>query len=98
MDAQWGIDSIEGYPYDGSAIAYFDSGPLRGDPMNPGEILGTIPPPVTNVAPVFGVDPHEDPRRADTGQQMVSDFLKGSGRVTNPCSPGACYAGEFTGP
>ncbi|MGK2933245.1 MAG: hypothetical protein ACSLFD_10850, partial [Solirubrobacterales bacterium] len=86
VDGQWGIDPIEGYPFDGSAIAYFDSGPLRADPMNPGDVLGTIPPPVTNVTPVFGVDPHEDPRRADTAQQMVSDFLKTGGRVSNPCA------------
>jgi hypothetical protein len=98
VEGQWGIDTIPGYPYDGSAIAYFDSGPMRADPMNPGEILGTVPPPVTNVAPVFGVDPHEDPRRADTGQQMVSNFLRANGRVTNPCAPGPCYAGGFTGP
>ncbi len=98
VDGQWGIGSIEGYPYDGSAIVYFDSGPLRPDPMNPGGVLGTIPPPVTNVAPVFGLDPHEDPRRADTAQQMVSDFLKSGGRVTDRCSPGPCFAGGFTGP
>lgn len=98
VDFQWGLDPVTSYPYDGSAIAYWDSGPLRPDPMNPGGLLGTIPPSITNVAPVFGLDPHEDPRRADTAQEMVSGFLRGNGRVTNTCAPGACYAGGFTGP
>jgi len=98
VDGQWGIEPITTYPYDGSAIAYWDSGPVRPDTGNPGGTLGNGPPPVTNTTPSGGLDPHEDPRRADTAQQMVSDFLKSNGRVTNPCAPGACYAGEFTGP
>ncbi|MGK2954110.1 MAG: hypothetical protein ACSLFI_00305 [Solirubrobacterales bacterium] len=98
VDGQWGIEPITTYPYDGSAIAYWDSGPLRPDPGNPGETIGTKPPPITNVAPSDGLDPHEDPRRAVTAQQMVSNFLKVNGRVTNTCAPGACYADEFTGP
>jgi hypothetical protein len=98
VDRQWGIAPAAGYPYNGSAIAYWDSGPVRLDPEDPGAVIGNTPPPITNTAPVYGVDPHEDPRRADTGQQMVSDFLKPNGRVTNPCAPGACYAGGFTGP
>ena len=98
VDGQWGIESIAGYPYDGSAISYWDSGPVRPDPDNPGEIIGTTVPPIGNIPPIFGKDPHEDPRRADTAQQMVSDFLSPSGRVTNPCTSGACYAGGFTGP
>ncbi len=98
VDGQWGIDPITSYPHDGSAIAYFDSGPERPDPGNPGEMLGTGPPPFVDAAPQSGLDPHEDPRRSSTDQQMVSAFLKPNGRVTNPCAPGACYAGEFTGP
>ncbi|MBK5232455.1 MAG: hypothetical protein JJE13_05695 [Thermoleophilia bacterium] len=98
VNGQWGIEPVTSYPYNGSAIAYWDSGPVRPDTGNPGQTLGTGPPPITNTAPPAGLDPHEDPRRADTAQQMVSDFLKSNGRVTNPCAPGACYAGEFTGP
>lgn len=98
VDGQWGIEPIPAFPHDGSAIAYWDSGPLRQDPDNPGQIIGNTVPPIQNFAPVVGVDPHEDPRLADTTQQMVSDFLKPNGRVTNPCAPGACYAGGFTGP
>jgi len=98
IDFQWGIDPVASYPFDGSAIAYWDSGPVRPDPGNPGETLGTPAPPVTNTVPATGTDPHEDPRRASTDQQMVSEFLKANGRVTDPCGSGACYAGEFTGP
>ncbi|HTU13820.1 MAG TPA: hypothetical protein VMF31_01360 [Solirubrobacterales bacterium] len=98
VDFQWGIEPITGYPYDGSAIAYWDSGPVRPDPDNPGQFIGNTVPPIQNVAPILGEDPHEDPRRADTAQQMVSDFLAPNGRVTNTCAPGACHAGGFTGP
>lgn len=98
VDGQWGIEPIAGYPYDGSAIAYFDSGPVRPDPGNPGQKLGTGPPPIAGIAPPAGLDPHEDPRRSITDQKMVSEFLKSNGRVTDTCIPGACYAGDFTGP
>jgi len=98
VDGQWGIEPVTSYPYDGSAIAYFDSGPLRADPGNPGQFLGNPAPPIPNVAPFLGPDPHEDPRRAEDANEMISEFLKPNGRVTNPCVPGACYAGGFTGP
>ena len=98
VDGQWGIEPITDYPHDGSAIAYWDSGPVRPDPDNPGQVLGSTAPPIQNIPPVFGVDPHENPRRSVTAQQMVSNFLDINGRVTNPCLPGACYAAGFTGP
>lgn len=98
VDGQWGIDPITDYPFDGSAIAYWDTGPVRNDPENPGDVIGTTAPPIQNVAPIFGLDPHEETRLTNTAQQMVSNFLDINGRVTNPCLPGACYSGGFTGP
>ncbi|MDQ2700772.1 MAG: hypothetical protein M3Y23_05525, partial [Actinomycetota bacterium] len=98
VDGQWGIERVPAYPYDGSAIAYWDSGPLRADPDNPGEFLGTAPPPIQNVAPFLGADPHEDPRRATSANLMISNFLRPNGRVTDTCGSGPCLAGGFTGP
>lgn len=98
VNGQWGIETISGFPYDGSAIAYWDSGPVRQDPDNPGQLLGNTEPPISNIAPVIGKDPHEDPRRAATGKQMVATFLSANGRVTNPCAPGPCRAGAFAAP
>ncbi|MGA7397501.1 MAG: hypothetical protein WBW62_08655 [Solirubrobacterales bacterium] len=98
VNGQWGIDPITDYPHNGSAIAYWDTGPVRTDPGNPGSFLGTAAPPVQNIAPFFGLDPHEDTRLTNTAQQMVSGFLDINGRVINPCLPGACYAGGFSGP
>lgn len=98
VDYQWGIDSIASYPYDGSAIGYWDSGPLRSDPLNPGEFIGTDPPAVTSLPNSTGVDPHEDPRRAVSDQLMVSGFLKVGGRINDTCGVDPCYANGFTGP
>ena len=98
VDGGWGLDPVPGYPFAGSALVYFDSGPLRLDPGNPGQLIGTYPPPVQNLPPDAGADPHDDPARATDDQAMVSDFLKPSGKVTDTCRPGPCYAGGFGAP
>ena len=98
VDYQWGIDSIASYPYDGSALGYWDSGPIRDDPMNPGDFIGTDTPPVTSLPNDTGVDPHEDPRRAVSDQLMVSGFLKVGGKINDTCGADPCYANGFTGP
>ena len=35
VDVAWGIPRIAGYPFTGSAIVYWDSGPPRPDPATP---------------------------------------------------------------
>ena len=87
-----GIDPVASFPYDGSAIAYWDSGPLRPG-LAPDSTIGTDPPPLTNTAPAAGEDPHELPRVSDTAVEMIDSFLREGGAVTNPCAPGPCLAG-----
>ncbi|HMW46537.1 MAG TPA: hypothetical protein PKD47_11685, partial [Solirubrobacterales bacterium] len=96
VDGQWGIDPVASFPYDGSAIAYWDSGPLRPG-LAPDSTIGTDPPPITNTAPVSGEDPHELPRVSETAVEMIDGFLREGGSVTNPCAPGPCLAGGWTG-
>jgi hypothetical protein len=87
-DVFWGIRAIpaSGFPYEGSAITLFDTGPVRG--ANPD---GTNPPPTADVPNRSGKDPHEAPRRAPWGQVQKSDFLSVDGMVTNPQPGGAPY-------
>jgi hypothetical protein len=95
VDPLVGIPRIASYPYSGSAIVYWDSGPLSSP--GPGN---TDPPPLTNTPNRSGDDPHERPRRAPAERQMVSDFLQPDNlsHITDTCMGGPCYAGTFTGP
>lgn len=88
-DPLWGMPSVAGYPYDGSAIVLFDVGPVRPDGQ--GGTAGTGYPPTSNVPPRAGVDPHEAPRRADCGQQQKDLFLRVGGFVTQPCAGSPPY-------
>ncbi len=72
----WGIDRIESYPFDGSAVFLFDS--------------GTPLPPITNTPPREGVDPHEDVRRATAAYDQVAAFLRADGAVVDTCGAGPC--------
>ena len=103
-----GIDPIPSFPYDGSALVFFDSGPIRPD--GSGGIDGVNPEPLSNNAPVNpdkddplahpndGEDPHEFPRRTATGQKMKSDFYAPNGLVEKDCGTGPCYSDSWTGP
>lgn len=97
-DVLWNVPSIRRYPYTGSAIYYWDSGPVRPDPANPAATLGTEPPPYENLPNRTGSDPHGDPRAAAAEQQLVSDFFAGAIPESDNCGGGPCYAGGFTGP
>lgn len=98
VDGQWGIEPIATYPYDGSAITYWDIGPERPDPGNPAVTIGTNPPPLTNTAPATGQDPHEAPRVTPEAVEMFDRFLRDDGAVTNQCGGGPCYSWGFSGP
>ncbi|MCB8970056.1 MAG: hypothetical protein M9964_07735 [Solirubrobacterales bacterium] len=104
VDQLWNIPRISSYPFTGSAIVYWDSGPTRDDPgsADPAELLGTDPPPLANVPNRSGEDPHSLPRRTSEEQQMVSDFLQPDGlsNITDTCigSAGpACHDYTFGG-
>ncbi len=103
-EVAWDIPRIGAYPYSGSALVYWDSGPVRPNPFPPsgvldGPELGTDVPPILNLPNRSGQDPHELPRRTAAEQQMVSDFLRPNGfsAITDTCG-GPCYDFTFSGP
>jgi hypothetical protein len=94
----WNVPSIRHYPYTGSAVYYWDIGPVRENPANPGTSIGVEPPPYENLPNRTGEDPHSAPRATPAEQQLVSDFFGGAVRKADDCNRGPCYAGSFTGP
>jgi hypothetical protein len=74
----WGIEGIDSYPYDGSAIVVWDS--------------GSPAPPVGNIAPSEGENPHNDPRSSPQAREQKSEFLKRNGRVVDVCDGRPCSA------
>ena len=90
---------ITSYPFTGSAaIFYWDIGPVRPDPDNPGQTIGVPPPPFENVPNREGEDPHGAPRGAPLAEKLISGFLQPYGAVTDVCGGEACRAGGWTGP
>ena len=91
----FGIEPIESYPYDGSAIVIWDSG-------NPWPVGDNYPPVVDPASPEWlllgpcaqsrGGDPHECPRRAPNGRLQKSEFLKTNGAVVDTCNGQPCLA------
>jgi len=94
----WRVPPIRSYPYTGSAIYYWDAGPVREDPANPGAVIGTEPPPYENVPNRTGRDPHGAPRATPAEQQLVSDFFDGAILQRDDCGGGPCFAIGFSGP
>ncbi len=72
----WGIERIDSFPFDGSAVVLFDS--------------GTALPPTTNTPPRDGIDPHEDVRRAASAYDQAAAFLRPDGMVIDTCDGGRC--------
>jgi hypothetical protein len=97
-DVLWDVPSLRRDPYAGSAIYYWDTGPVREDPLNPGTQIGVEPPPYENLPNRSGVDPHGAPRATPAEQQLVSDFLAGAIHPDAYCGGGPCFAGGFGGP
>jgi hypothetical protein len=90
----FGIPALTSFPFNGSALVVFDSGPVT--PANP---QGTPPPPTSNVPPSAGQDPHELPRRTQEARMMKDQFLRVGGRLqTAPCGGGVCHSNGWTGP
>ncbi|HEY1834922.1 MAG TPA: hypothetical protein VGG08_10825 [Solirubrobacteraceae bacterium] len=98
VNVLWDVPGIRGYPYTGSAIYYWDIGPVRENPASPGNSIGVEPPPLENLPDESGEDPHSSPRAAPAEQQLVSDFFGGAITKSDRCGRGPCYAGSFTGP
>lgn len=96
VEPWFGIDTIESFPHDGSALIVWDSGnpppptantPPRFDPEDP--IWADLMP-----CPLrYEGDPHECPRRQPNGRLQKSEFLKTGGAVVEVCPVGeACIA------
>ena len=97
-DYLWNVPAIDSYPYTGSAIYYWDGGPIRTNPSNPSEQIGTEPPPYENLPNRLGADPHSLPRETAAEQQLVSNFWEGAIQASDSCGGGPCYSVGFSGP
>ncbi len=98
MNVLWNVPKIRGRAYSGSAIYYWDSGPVRENPSNPSKPIGVEPPPFENLPNRVGEDPHGLPAAAPAEQQLISDFFEGAILKSDSCNNGPCYSGSFTGP
>jgi hypothetical protein len=81
------VPAIKRFPFKGSAIVIWDSGPGHN-----------APPPLTNTAPEEpedGEDPHGDPRSTVAARTQKSEFLKPDGRVVDVCDGLPCHSDEF---
>jgi hypothetical protein len=84
----YGIPTIGHYPFNGSAIEIWDSGPGR-----------VQPPPVGNVPPTaaaHNIDPHQDIRVTPAAQLQISEFLEPAGTVVNVCGGTPCHNSDYT--
>jgi hypothetical protein len=84
----FGIPAIAHYPFGGSAIVIWDSGPGR-----------VQPPPLANLAPqdtATNNDPHEDVRDTKAVRTQKSDFLEPAGRVVDVCGGKPCHTDAYT--
>jgi hypothetical protein len=81
------IRSIGRFPFGGSAIVMWDTGPAA-----------TGPPPVANTPNRTGDDPHENPRATPSARVQKSEFLKVGGAVVDVCGGRPCFAAPYTGP
>jgi len=76
VDPYFDIPAIPSYPFDGSALVIWDS--------------GADTPPIENVPPSTGDDPHSDPRKDVTARMQKSEFLQTGGMVVDVCSGAPC--------
>ena len=83
------IPALTFFPYEGSAIVFWDTGPIRTEGT---ETVGTNAPPVGNKPNRSGDDPHENPRATPAARVQKSEFLKVGGRVVDVCGGGPCHA------
>jgi hypothetical protein len=83
----FGIPHIGAYPFPGSAMIYWDSGPGQ-----------TLPPPTTNTppgSPQYGNDPHGHPRNTVAARLQKSEFLKVNGAVVDVCGGLPCHTDQY---
>jgi hypothetical protein len=98
------IPTISGFPYSGSAITVWDSGPIRNNCT-----LGTSAPLIVNQAPFDGCpagqpqdqwgghDPHEEPRNTVDDRTMKAEFLRDGVIASDPCNGAPCHSRGWMG-
>ncbi len=83
------IPRIGSFPFSGSAIVMWDTGP----PRTVGPVTqGTDAPPVGNTPNRSGDDPHDNPRATPSARVQKSEFLKVGGQVVDVCGGAPCHA------
>ena len=85
------IPAVPSFPFGGSALVYWDGGPLGFDDPFDGDAEndGTATPPNENIPPrppAYGADPHSYPRNDVKGRAQKGAFLAVNGRLRNPCT------------
>ncbi|CAA0102906.1 Uncharacterised protein [Halioglobus japonicus] len=88
------LTSISTYPHMGSAMIYFDGGPGPNDAWDE---TGTPVPPIVNLPPREGEDPHERPRRDPGAMEQISGFMSSDSTIINVCGPGPCLVDGWDG-
>ncbi|MDQ5835157.1 MAG: hypothetical protein M3550_19240 [Actinomycetota bacterium] len=83
-DPWYGIPAIPSFPYDGSAVVWWDA--------------GTPPPPLENMPNRAGEDPHGAPRSEVAARVQKSEFLRVDGKVVEVCGAAPCFARGYAGP
>jgi hypothetical protein len=77
VEPQWGVPAVPGFPFRGSALVIWDS--------------GSPPPPLGNLPPVEGHDPHNDTANTPAARQQAAHFLA-TGEVIDVCGGAPCVA------
>lgn len=77
VEPWWDLPAVESFPADGSVAVMWDS--------------GAAVPPVENIPPRQGEDPHSDPRAEPAAIDQIVAFLAGKG-VIDACGEVACTA------
>jgi hypothetical protein len=79
-------------PFAGSAIVYWDNGPVRPDGST-----GNGPAPLQNTPPREGKDPHSAPRSTPAARRQKAEFLT-TGNVVDVCGGQPCQSNHTPGP
>lgn len=80
--ASYGVRTIKTFPFNGSAVVWWDSGPQ------------TPLPPTVNTSPQTGLDPHESPRATLAARVQKATFLLGGG-VVDVCGGKPCKTDDY---
>jgi hypothetical protein len=78
IEPLWGIPAVPAYPYRGSALVMWD--------------FGTPPPPLANIPPREGTDPHGLGGAVPAVRRQAGAFLARDGALIDVCGGGPCQA------